>query len=172
MTSGSAATDAILGVNAFWREVSDKIELDGVPEGVNEVFQEFVDEDIEATVWINNPNEGEIWGVEFDLSTPVSFISPNLHVFANYTYLDSEILDANENFPVEHRFSQQPDYVYNVGFDHLIEPWGLTWGASYQKRGEVRGVDHRRAPRRSWSVRSTTTATSRCSWRRLSRSVS
>ena len=129
--------DAILGVNVFYREVSDRIELNGVPDGVNEVFQEFVDEDIEATVWINNPNEGEIWGFEFDLSTPVSFVSPNLHVFANYTYLDSEILDANENFPVERKFSEQPDYVFNVGFDHLIEPWGLTWGASYQERGEA-----------------------------------
>jgi len=133
---GLGGDDAILGVNVFYRDVSDKIELDGVPDGVNEVFQEFVNEDIEATVWINNPNEGEIWGFEFDLSTPVSFISPNLHVFANYTYLDSEILDANENFPIKHKFSEQPDYVYNVGFDHLIEPWGLTWGASYQERGE------------------------------------
>ena len=127
--------DAIVGVNFFYRDVSDKIELDGVPDGVNEVFQEFVDEDIEATVWINNPNDGEIWGAELDLSTPLSFISPNFHVFANYTWLDSEILDANANFPIKHKFSEQPDYVYNVGFDHLIEGIGFTWGASYQKRG-------------------------------------
>ncbi len=129
-------TDAIFGFNAFYRDVSDKIELDGVPDGVNEVFQEFVDEDIEATVWINNPNSGEVWGFELDLSSPLAFLSPNFQVFANYTYLDSEILDANVNFPVKHRFSEQPDYVYNVGFDHLIQPWGLTWGMSYQKRGE------------------------------------
>ncbi len=66
--------DAIMGVNAFYRDISDKIELDGVPDGVNEIFQEFVDEDIEATVWVNNPNDGKIWGVEFDFSSPVSFI--------------------------------------------------------------------------------------------------
>ena len=133
---GLGGTDAILGLNAFWREVSDKIELDGVPEGVNECSR---------SSWTRTsrhrldqqPERGRNLGRRFDLRTPVSFISPNLHVFANYTYLDSEILDANENFPVEHRFSQQPDYVYNVGFDHLIEPWGLTWGASYQKRGEA-----------------------------------
>ena len=96
-----------------------------------------MDEDIEATVWINNPNDGDIWGAEMDLSTPLSFISPNFHVFANYTYLDSEILDANPNFPIKHKFSEQPDYVYNFGFDHLIESWDFTWGASYQKRGEA-----------------------------------
>jgi outer membrane receptor for ferrienterochelin and colicins len=59
-----------------------------------------------------------------------------MHFFANYTYLDSEILDANVNFPIEHKFSEQPDYVFNVGFDHRIESWGFTWGASYQERGE------------------------------------
>ena len=127
--------DAIFGINAFYRDISDKIELDGVPDGVNEVFQEFVDEDIEATVWVNNPNKGEIWGVEFDLSTPLSFIDPNFHVFANYTWIDSEIRDANVNFPVDRPFSLQPDYIYNVGFDHLLESIGLTWGASYQKLG-------------------------------------
>jgi outer membrane receptor for ferrienterochelin and colicins len=130
-----AGADAILGLNAFYRDVSDKIELDGVPDGVNEVFQEFVDEDIEATVWVNNPNDGKVWGVEFDFSSPVSFIDPNLHVFANYTWIDSEIRDANANFPIDRRFSLQPEYIYNVGFDHLIEQIGFTWGASYQKQG-------------------------------------
>ena len=130
-----AGQDAILGVNAFYRDISNKIELDGVPDGVNEIFQEFVDEDIEATVWVNNPNDGTIWGIEFDFSSPVSFIDPNLHVFANYTWIDSEIRDANVNFPIDRRFSLQPDYIYNVGFDHLIEQIGLTWGASYQKQG-------------------------------------
>ena len=128
--------DAILGLNAFYRDVSDKIELNGVPDGVNEIFQEFVDEDVEASVWINNPNDGKIWGYELDFSSPVTFITPDLHVFANYTHIDSEILDANENFPIEHNFSEQPDYVYNFGFDHRIAPWGFTWGASYQKRGQ------------------------------------
>ena len=105
------------------------------PDGVNQVFQDFIDEDIEATVWVNNPNKGEIWGLEFDLSTPLSFLDPNFHVFANYTWIDSEIRDANANFPIDRPFSLQPDYIYNVGFDHLIESIGFTWGASYQKLG-------------------------------------
>ena len=56
----AAGQDAIVGFNVFYRDVSDKIELDGVPDGVNEIFQEFINEDIEATVWVNNPNDGEI----------------------------------------------------------------------------------------------------------------
>ena len=109
---------------------------------------------------MNNPNDGKIWGLEFDFSAPVSFIDPNFHVFANYTWIDSEIRDANENFPIDRRFSLQPDYIYNVGFDHLLESIAFTWGASYQKLGpaeewvnvsaeakEVTDVEYERQPR-------------------------
>jgi outer membrane receptor protein involved in Fe transport len=130
------ADDAILGVNAFYRKIENKIELNGVGDEVNEIFQEQIDEDIEATQYVNNPNEGTIYGVEFDVSYPLAALNaPNFHVFANYTYIHSEIRDANANFPVDRPFSMQPDYIYNFGFDHLIESWGLTWGSSYQKRG-------------------------------------
>lgn len=128
-------SDAILGFNLFFRQIEDKIELNGVPDEVNTVFQDSIDEDIEATVWINNPNEGEVWGAELDLSYPLAFIE-NFQVFANYTYIDSDILDANANYAIKHEFSEQPDYVFNVGFDHLIAPWRLTWGMSYQERGD------------------------------------
>jgi hypothetical protein len=56
-------------------------------------------------------------------------------VFDNYTWIDSEIRDANENFPIDRPFSLQPDYIYNVGFDHLLAGIGFTYGASYQKLG-------------------------------------
>ncbi|HEX7013738.1 MAG TPA: TonB-dependent receptor, partial [Steroidobacteraceae bacterium] len=130
------AEDAILGVNAFYRRIADKIELNGVGDEVNAIFQEQIDEEIEATQYVNNPNKGTIYGVEFDLSYPLVILdAPNFHVFANYTYIHSEIRDANSNFPIDRRFSMQPDYIYNVGFDHLVESWNLTWGTSYQKRG-------------------------------------
>ena len=130
------ADDAVLGVNAFYRRIENKIELNGVGEDVNAIFQAQIDDEIEATQYVNNPNKGTIYGVEVDLSYPLEvFAAPNFHVFANYTYVHSEIRDANSNFPIDRRFSMQPDYIYNVGFDHLIERWALTWGSSYQKRG-------------------------------------
>lgn len=136
MDLGLGGKDAILGINTFYRQIDNKIELNGVGDEVNQIFQDLIDEEIEATQYVNNPNEGTIYGAELDLSYPLeAFNAPNFHVFANYTYIHSEIRDANSNFPIDRRFSMQPDYVYNFGFDHLIEPWSLTWGASYQKRG-------------------------------------
>jgi TonB-dependent receptor len=130
------ADDAILGVNAFYRKIEDKIELNGVSDAVNAIFQDQIDDEIEATQYVNNPNKGTIYGVELDLSYPLAFLNaPNFHVFANYTYIHSEIRDANANFPIDRPFSLQPDYIYNFGFDHLIEALSFTWGASYQKRG-------------------------------------
>ncbi|MGH8177760.1 MAG: TonB-dependent receptor plug domain-containing protein [Steroidobacter sp.] len=130
------AKDAILGVNAFYRRIQDKIELNGVGDEVNALLQTQIDDEIEAIQYVNNRNAGTVYGVELDLSYPLALLNaPNFHVFANYTYVHSKIRDANANFPIERRFSMQPDYIYNLGFDHLIEPWRMTWGASYQRRG-------------------------------------
>ena len=136
MDLGLGSREAILGINTFYRQIENKIELNGVGDDVNQIFQDLIDEEIEATQYVNNPNKGTIYGAELDLSYPLeAFNAPNFHVFANYTYIHSEIRDANSNFPVDRRFSMQPDYIYNFGFDHLIESWSLTWGSSYQKRG-------------------------------------
>jgi outer membrane receptor for ferrienterochelin and colicins len=136
MDLGLGSREAILGINTFYRQIENKIELNGVGDDVNQIFQDLIDEEIEATQYVNNPNKGTIYGAELDLSYPLEvFNAPNFHVFANYTYIHSEIRDANGNFPVDRRFSMQPDYIYNFGFDHLIESWSLTWGSSYQKRG-------------------------------------
>ncbi len=135
------AEDAVLGVNAFYRRIENKIELNGVGDEVNAIFQAQIDDEIEATQYVNNPNKGTIYGVEFDLSYPLEVIgAPNFHVFANYTYVHSEIRDANSNFPIDRRFSMQPDYIYNVGFDHLIEQLGAHLGIELSKARRGRGV--------------------------------
>jgi outer membrane receptor for ferrienterochelin and colicins len=127
---------AILGFNAFYRRIDGKIELRGVSDEVNAILQSEVDEGIEAMQYVNNSHRGTIYGAELDVSYPLSVLdAPNFHVFANYTYMHSRIRDASDDFPVRRRFALQPDYHYNIGFDHLIEPWRFTWGASYQKRG-------------------------------------
>jgi hypothetical protein len=34
------------------------------------------------------------------------------------------------NFPIDRQFSLQPEYIYDVGFDHLLDGIGFTWGVS------------------------------------------
>lgn len=116
----------IAGVNFFYRSVSDLIELTSTGETSSEgsgfVFTP------------GNIGDGKVWGVEFDLSTPLSIIGlPDTGVFLNYSWLDSEITD-----PViggKRRFNDQAQSVYNVGFIHDFREWGASFGSSYRKQG-------------------------------------
>lgn len=115
----------IFGINGFYRNIEDKIEEYKVGEndaGGNDYTY-------------GNVGDGIVYGVEFDSSLPLTLIGmPSVNLFANYTYLDSEIDDI---YSGETRgFLDQPKYVYNVGFNHTIRSWGFSYGASYQKRGK------------------------------------
>lgn len=116
----------IAGFNFFYRDISDLIQLirlgDNADGGGDYTFE--------------NVGDGEAWGFEFDLSTPLGFISlPNTAVFANYTRLFSEKVDEFSGLD-DVRIDRQPKYVYNVGLTHVIPQWGASFGISYQKQGK------------------------------------
>ncbi len=118
----------VVGVNVFYREVSDLIEYQQTEITVG------VD-DFDLREPINNRNDGSIKGVEVDVSTPfTAFGLPNLQGFLNYTLLDSEVEDPYFE-GVERRFSGQAEYVYNIGFEHEIESMAFSYGMSYQRQG-------------------------------------
>ncbi|WP_308365879.1 MULTISPECIES: TonB-dependent receptor [unclassified Microbulbifer] len=116
----------ILGVNFFYRDIDDVIELTdtGVPypDGGGTIFTPM------------NIGSGNSRGVEFDISMPLAFVGlENTGFYANYAYLDSEIEDP---FTGEERtFRNQPDSVYNVSLTQDIPGFGGA-GVSYQKRSE------------------------------------
>jgi outer membrane receptor protein involved in Fe transport len=121
--------DGIFGVNAFYRDVSDLIEL--VNTGVPVLDDD--DEQIGNVYEPRNIGDGEVWGIEFDLSTPLGFIGlPDTGVFANYTYLDSSTRDpfTGEN----RRFNAQPHHVYNVGFIQTLRSLNASFGATVSGR--------------------------------------
>lgn len=115
----------IAGFNAFYREVSDVIEEVGAPiAGAGTLYT------------YDNAGDGEVWGIELDFNIP---LSDETGLFANVTWLDSEIEDQ---FTGEtRRFRGQPNYVYNVGLTHNIPSWDMSTGFSYQKQGKSTEVD-------------------------------
>jgi outer membrane receptor protein involved in Fe transport len=121
------AGSGIFGVNFFYRDVSDLIEVLGIgPNPENPDGQLFTP---------RNVGDGHAWGVEFDLSTPLTFLGlPDTGLFANYTYLDSRTTDP---FTGEHRrFNFQPHHVYNIGFIQTLRRIDSSFGVTVSGRSD------------------------------------
>lgn len=117
----------VVGLNFFYRDVTDLIET--VNTGVEG------DGGPGTFVYsIDNVGDGKVWGIEFDLSTPLTFMGlENTGVFFNYSWLDSEITD----FAGDRKFNNQSDYVFNVGVIQDIPSWNAAFGITYRKQGDA-----------------------------------
>jgi len=117
----------VFGVNAFYRDITDLIENTNTGEEGSAGDGTFI-------YTVDNVGDGKVWGLEFDLSTPLDFIGMDTTgVFLNYSWLDSEIDDELGT----RRFNGQSNYVFNVGFTHDIPTWGAAFGATYRKQGDA-----------------------------------
>jgi outer membrane receptor for ferrienterochelin and colicins len=114
----------IVGVNLFYRDVSDLIELVSIADiGDGNLFTP------------RNIGEGKTWGFEIDFSAPLTrFGLPDTGLFANYTYLDSETTDPFTG--EERRFNYQPHHIYNVGFIQTLKALDASFGASLSGRSK------------------------------------
>jgi outer membrane receptor protein involved in Fe transport len=144
----------IVGVNLFYRDVKDLIEIvnTGAPSATalddyEEEVEEFLDENPDATpdspdypefdpdsfvYTAANVGDGSVYGIEFDASTPLTAWGlPDTGVFVNYSWLDSSVDDEFG----ERTFNDQADYVYNVGFIQDLPDWAASFGASYRRQG-------------------------------------
>jgi iron complex outermembrane receptor protein len=122
-------TRGILGVNVFYRDVKNLIELTNTGAQGSAGAGTFVYQPM-------NVGDGKVWGVEFDLSSDLGFIGlPNTGIFGNLSLLDSEITD----FAGKRRFNDQSKYVYNFGFIQDFPQAGAAFGATYRKQGSAYG---------------------------------
>ena len=117
----------IAGINFFYRDVRDLIELanTGVEgsEGPGTVILQ-----------PRNTGNGSVWGVEFDLSADLGFLGlPDTGIFGNFSWLESEITDIFG----ERRFNGQSKFVYNFGAIQDIPSVNAAFGATYRKQGEA-----------------------------------
>ena len=126
----------IVGVNVFYRDVSNLIELTNTGEFGSETdLGDPADPDDDEITFIYRPEnvgDGKVYGVEFDLSTDLGFLGlPDTGIFGNVSWLDSKITD----FAGKRRFNGQSDYVYNIGFIQDLPQWGVAFGATHRKQG-------------------------------------
>lgn len=122
-------SSGVVGVNIFYRAVSDLIEAANTLEEGSEGPGTFIFQP-------RNTGEGSVYGIEVDVSTPLSFIGlENTGVFLNASWLDSDIDDVFGS----RRFNDQSDYVLNFGFIHDLPLSGAAFGATYRKQGDALG---------------------------------
>lgn len=115
----------VIGINFFYRDVTDLIELTNTGVEGSEGSGTFV-------LQPRNVGDGQVYGVEFDLSTDLRFIGlKDTGVFGNFSYLESDITDEFGS----RRFNGQSKYVFNVGFIQNLPSYGAAFGATYRKQG-------------------------------------
>ncbi len=123
--------DGVFGVNVFYRDIKDLLEI------YNTGVRGSADDPPSDIAWVfsaRNTGDGKVYGIEFDLSTPLSFIGmDNTGVFVNYSYLDSEVSDEFG----KRRFNSQAESVFNVGFIQDIPTFAASFGMTYRKQGEA-----------------------------------
>jgi outer membrane receptor protein involved in Fe transport len=118
----------VAGVNVFYRSVSDLIELYNTGAEGSEGPGTF-------EYSARNTGDGVVYGVEFDLSTPLgAFGLPDTGAFFNLSLLDSEIDDEFGS----RRFNSQSDYIANIGFIHDLPKLEAAFGVTYRKQGDAR----------------------------------
>lgn len=122
----------ILGVNFFYRDIKDLVELVRVGDVLDDEDDPTSDV-IGGRFTPRNIGDGHTWGVEVDFSTPLKlFDFGETGLFANYTYLDSETTDPFTG--EKRRFNNQPHHIFNVGFIQNIEPADASFGATISGR--------------------------------------
>lgn len=116
----------IVGINVFYRDVTDLIEIVDVGPGLSG----------NRKLSVANVGDGTVWGVEFDLSTPLTMFGlEDTGVFFNYSWLDSDV----DDFIGARRFNDQADYVLNIGFIHDVPAWNAAFGMTYREQGNAFG---------------------------------
>lgn len=115
----------VVGVNVFYRSVQNLVELTNTGEEGSEGDDTFIYQP-------QNVGDGQVWGIEFDLSASLGFVGlPDTGVFGNLSLTDSSVTDEFGS----RRFNGQSKYVYNFGVIQNLPRVGASFGATYRKQG-------------------------------------
>jgi iron complex outermembrane receptor protein len=113
--------NGIVSIGGFYRDITDKIEK-------ATTFDSGSGRYIERPF---NAGNGQLWGSEFELKKSLDTIMEGLGVFANATYQDSTITVNGFTRPIK----QTSNFLYNIGIDHTLKAYRMTYGAAYRYVG-------------------------------------
>lgn len=110
----------ILSIGSFYRNIDDKIER----------VTQF---DTNTSRYVQRPynsGQGNLWGIELEVKKSLSSYIDGVGTFANVTFQNSSISNNTTGF--RRPIKQTNDYLYNIGVDHTLKTYKLTYGAAYR----------------------------------------
>lgn len=106
----------IISIGGFYRDISDKIEKRTTLEGGRYVERPY------------NSGEASLWSLELELKKSLDNYVKGLGVFGNATVQNSSLITDG----VKRTIKGTNDYLYNIGIDHRLSDYALTYGAAYR----------------------------------------
>lgn len=106
----------IVSLGGFYRDISEKIEKRTTLETGRYVERPY------------NSGEAKLWSLELELKKSLDRYVSGLGIFANATLQDSSL----ESDGVKRNIKGTNDYLYNIGIDHRLNEYALTYGAAYR----------------------------------------
>lgn len=106
----------IVSISGFYRDINDKIEKLTTLEGGRYVQRPY------------NSGEGKLWSLELEFKKTLDSYVSGLGVFGNATFQNSSLISNG----VTRTIKGTNDYLYNIGIDHTLKPYRLTYGAAYR----------------------------------------
>jgi len=139
-----AGGEGIAGVNFFYRDISDVIELSGTGDTATVGGTTF------DLFEFRNAGDGEIYGVETDFSAPLGFVGlPETAVFTNGTFLDHSLED--ELLGEDRPFTRTPNWMFNFGVQQGL-PSDFKVGYSLHAEDDVRDEEFTEITKQKYGI--------------------
>lgn len=146
--------EGLIGVNFYFRDIQDLVESQITQDPVTERF-------IQRPV---NIGSAQAYGVELDGQAPLTSLGlPQLTLIGNLSFLSSEVKDSTtgETRP----FNEQPDYLFNAGFDYTLADNSFSLGLNYRYVPEIQFTEQTGTIRQQRGIEASGTLDGYITWR-------
>lgn len=109
----------IVSIGGFYRVIDDKIEKLTTLEGGRYIERPY------------NAGEARLWSIEMELKKSLDSYVSGLGIFGNATFQNSSLTLNDTKRPIK----GTNDYLCNVGVDHTLSAYRLTYGTAYRYVG-------------------------------------